>query len=272
MLLYVPVSKADYHLAAHLFRWIAKLGGIGDHPMVLAFAPVGIPDVEAEIIRREAATLGRGVYPIPMSNHPELGWPRSANFIFQEAATYALHNKAHGQNCWYFFELDNVPLKEGWLDTLQAEYDYRDRPCMGTVNKTFRGAQGGRESGKHLVGTAIYPPDYFTQARICRHLHLLNDPFDVALQEQTVPIAWNTKLIQHNWSTCKYTYDPAKEHFTCEPSTARATSRDYATPVSVGGRGPCVVHGCKDNSLVRGLEKLHRNKAKKEPKDNDNER
>lgn len=270
MLLYVPVTKADYHLAAHLFRWMGKLGGIGEHPMVLAFAATGIPDVEAEIIRREALSLSHKVYPIPMGPHPELGWPRSANLIFQEAATYALNNRAHGQKCWYFFELDNVPLKEGWIDTLQAEYDYRERPCMGPINNTFRGPKGGRQDGKHLVGTAIYPVDYFTQARICRHLHLLNDPFDVALQEQTVPIAWDTKLIQHNWSTHKYTYDPAKNHFTCEPSTNRVTSREYATPVSVGPLGPLVVHGCKDLSLIKGLEKLLRNKPKRNLND-DNE-
>lgn len=263
MLLYVPVTKADYHLAAPLFRWMNKLGGgIGEHPMVLAFAVNGIPDVEAEIIRREALTLGPKVYPVPMGNHPELGWPRSPNFIFQEAAISALNNRAHGQNCWYFWELDNVPLKEGWLDDLQAEYDYRGRPCMGAVNDTFRGPKGGKHAGKHLVGAGIYPPDYFTVARICRHLHLLGDPFDVALQEQTVPITWPTKLIQHNWSSCKYSYDPAKVCFTCEPSPDRPTPRSYANPVSMKPQGPLVVHGCKDVTLLRGLEKLLKNKPK----------
>jgi hypothetical protein len=262
MLLYVPVTKADYHLAAPLFRWMNKLGGIGEHPMVLAFAATGVPDVEAEIIRREAHALSPKAYPITMGNHPELGWPRSPNFIFQEAATYALNNRAHGQNCWYFYELDNVPLREGWLDDLQAEYDYRERPCMGVINNTFRGPKGGKLSGQHLVGAGIYPPSYFTKARICRHLHLLADPFDVALQEETVPMTWNTKLIQHNWSTHKYAYDATKEHFVCEPSTDRSTSREYATPVSMKPRGPLVVHGCKDVTLIRGLEKLFKNKPK----------
>jgi hypothetical protein len=251
MLLYVPVTRSDFHLAAPLFRWMKTLGGLGQHPMVVAFAQSGIPDVEAEAIRKALSSLGGSTFVIEQGNHPEYGWPRSANFIFQEAAFYAAQNQAHGQSCWYFYELDNVPLKPGWIDALQAEYEYRERPCMGVVNNTVR--KGNRVTGKHLVGTAIYSPDIFHRASICKHLHLLGDPFDVALEVQIVPLTWDTKLIQHNWSTAKYRLE--KDQAFCENAKDRPASKDYARPVTLGERGPLVVHGVKDTSLIRLLEK-----------------
>lgn len=272
MLLYVPVTRADYHLAAPLFRWMGKIGGLGDHPMVLAVAPSGIPGVEEDALVREALKLSPNVYRIDMGTFPELGWPRNPNFIFQEAAMYAVDNRAHNQKCWYFFELDNVPTREGWLDDLNEEYQYRDRPCMGVINDTVRVTPTGiqRITGKHMVGAGIYPVNYFSQARVCRHLHLLAEPFDVALETQTVPIAWHTKMIQHNWSTCKYRPDPnpKRNWLVCEHSKLRAASKDYAQPVDLGKRGPLVVHGCKDVSLIDALGKNLRNKPKPLPSEN----
>jgi hypothetical protein len=105
-----------------------------------------------------------------------------------------------------------------------------------------------------MVGAGIYPPDIFNRARVCRHLHLLPDPFDVAIQTQVVPMTWNTKLIQHNWSTKSYKLEGNKA--VCESSTARPTSKDYAQPVNLGPNGPCVLHGCKDTTLHRIISSL----------------
>jgi hypothetical protein len=260
MLLYVPVTRADYHLAAPLFKWMAKIGGLGEHPMVVAVAKDGIPGVEEDILIREAMKLSQQVYRIEMGPHPEYGWPRSPNFIFQEAAIYAANNKAHGQKAWFFYELDCVPLKEGWLDELYEEYLFRERPCMGVINDTVRTTEHTQKvTGQHMVGAGIYCPDIFTRASICRHLHILGDPFDVAIEAQVVPMTWNTKMIQHNWSTKNYKYDEESGMATCENSQLRPASKDYAKPVDLGPRGPLVVHGVKDTTLIQLLERNFRN-------------
>jgi hypothetical protein len=257
MLLFIPVTRADYHLATPLLRLFDALGGIGNHTVVVAVAKEGVPAVDADHILHTASKLGDKVYPMQLADVIEYGWPRNANFIFQEAAMTMAVNKAYGEKCWYFFELDNCPTKPGWLDELQAEYDYRARPCMGVINVTTRSRSGGDnyEDGKHLVGAGIYPPNLFSIASVTKHLHILGDPFDVALQHQVVPLTWATGMIQHNWSTKEYKLDGDKA--TCENAKDRPASKVYAQPVNLGDRGPLVVHGCKDTSLIQIVSKRY---------------
>lgn len=269
MLLFIPVTRADCHLAAPLLNLMLELGGIGKHSMVIAIAHEGVSGADTEVILSKAAKLGPKVYPITMNPTVEYGWPRSPNLIFQEAAIYVANQAAYGEKCWYFFELDNCPLKEGWLDTLQQEYDAGGKPCMGVINKTMRSkrANGGQyQDGEHLVGTGIYPPNIFLMASICRNLHVLHDPFDVALQLQVVPMTHGTTLIQHNWSTKNYHHvGGGNTVAVCETNTSRHTSKDYATGVNLGNPSPVVVHGCKDTSLIQLVLKRHTRQDEEQP-------
>jgi hypothetical protein len=50
---------------------------------------------------------------------PVKGWPTGANSLFFTAAE---HVKANKLGTWLFMEPDAIPLRSGWLDTLEMEW------------------------------------------------------------------------------------------------------------------------------------------------------
>jgi len=247
MLLTIPVTKADQHLAKPLLSLMVKLGGIRPHKMLLEFSQT----VPGEV-RKELEELGAQcgeMYSRELKTTDERGWPRSANAVFNETALHVFEDRSYNEAAWYFFELDNTPLCRDWVQKLQDEYNLAKMPCMGVVNKTVRGVGPLRkQDGTHLVGTSIYPVDLWTRVKLCKHLNTLPDPFDVAMQWEVVPMSHHTELIQHNWSTAKYSRKGAR--ITCSPAGSNG-SADYANPVSPRA---VVLHGCKDSSLAKLVE------------------
>jgi hypothetical protein len=248
MLLVIPVTKADQHLAVPLLSLMVKLGGIRPHKILFEFSQT----VPGEL-RKELEELGAQcgeVISRELRSTDERGWPRSANSVFSETALHVFTEKGYGEPAWYFFELDNTPMCRDWLGQLQTEYNLAKMPCMGVVNKTFRGTKELRkQDGNHLVGTAIYPVDLWSRVKLCRHINTLPDPFDVAMQWEVVPMSHDTVLIQHSWGTHKYVKKGAR--IECKPVTDRPGNGDYANPVSPRA---VVVHGCKDSSLAKIVE------------------
>lgn len=248
MLIVIPVSTADQHLATSMLDLILKLGGVRPHKILLAFSQLVSSEKKKEL-EGVAAQCGE-LTSMTLKGSDERGWPRSANSIFSELAMHVHTDRSHGEQFWYFMEADNTPMCRDWADKLAAEYRLAKMPCMGAINKTMRGGgENRRQDGHHLVGTAIYPVDLWTRVRLCKHINMLPDPFDVAIQWEVVPISHNTELIQHNWSTCKYTKRGAR--VVCQSSTDRPNHDDYANPIS---QKAVVVHGCKDGSLAKLVE------------------
>ena len=248
MLLVLPVTRADSKLAKPLLSLMAKLGGIRPHKLVLAFTKT-IPEVERKEIEAEAAPCG-DVTSITLATTDERGWPRSANSVFSECARTVFQNNGWNEPCWYFFEADNTPMCRDWLAQLQAEYNLAKMPCMGVVNRTMRGigTANRHQDGTHLVGTSIYPTDLWKSVKLCKHINLLTDPFDVAIQWEVVPKSHNTELIQHNWNSLRYKRSGVR--ISCQ-STGNYDSTEYAQPVRAKA---VVVHGCKDGSLIKLVE------------------
>lgn len=247
MLLVIPVTKADQHLAKPLLSLMVKLGGVRPHKILFEFSSV-IPGG----LRKELEELGAqcgDTFSRELKTTDERGWPRSANSVFSETALHVFEDRSYGEAAWYFFELDNTPMCRDWVQKLQDEYNLVKLPCMGVVNRTMRGtAQLRRQDGTHLVGTSIYPVDLWSRVRICKHINSLPDPFDVVMQWEVVPMSHNTELIQHSWNSKGYKLRGAR--ITCS-STGKHDSSEYANPVSPKA---VVVHGCKDSTLAKIVE------------------
>jgi hypothetical protein len=248
MLLVIPVTKADQHLAKPLLSLMVKLGGVRPHKILFEFSNL-IPGELRSELHELGAQCGE-IFSRELKTTDERGWPRSANSIFCETALHVFTEKSYGEASWYFFELDNTPMRRDWAGQLQTEYNLAKMPCMGVVNKTIRGtATLRKQDGSHLVGTAIYPVDMWSRVRLCKHLNMLVDPFDVAMQWEVVPISHHTDLIQHSWGTHKYSKRGAR--IECKPVSNRPGCEDYANPISPRA---VVVHGCKDSSLAKIVE------------------
>ena len=248
MLIVIPVTKSDQHLAVPLLSLMVKLGGVRPHKILFEFSSLISGDLRSEL--HELGAQCGEIFSRELKTTDERGWPRSANSVFSETALHVFEEKSYGEKSWYFFELDNTPMCRGWVQKLQDEYELARLPCMGVVNKTIRGtAELRKQDGSHLVGTSIYPADLWSRVKLCRHINMLTDPFDVVMQWETVKISHHTELIQHSWGTHKYSKKGAR--IECKAVANRPGSSDYANP---GSPRAVVVHGCKDSSLAKLVE------------------
>ena len=246
MLTVIPVSHVDARLAERLSKRIQELGGVSTRKALVvgsALTRLRIYDVVENLKR-----AFRSVEVVYLDNIRERGWPMACNDMFYGAYTHLLLKK--NQEPWYFMEPDCVPLKEGWLDALEAGYLAglgKGNPFMGVINPTITVNRRTGErtiTGKHMVGTAVYPPVFPKGCEVL--LKFLDvEPWDIFMQNVILKHGVeDTTLIQHNWSTCNYRR--ADDRIVCDPDNPNG----LANPVRDNA---FILHGCKDESIYSVL-------------------
>jgi hypothetical protein len=173
----------------------------------------------------------------------EVGWPESANHMFVQTAQ--LMAEHYPDEAWYFMEADTCPIKKGWFQALEEEYNRVGKPYMGVISNTVRGNPDGEFwiTGQHMTGTAIYPADFLDR---CKEIHfLMREPWDIAIGKEVVPFCHHTKLIAHRWSSYGYYLKDGVIQIT----KSRAANKFSSTHVQPIPPEAVVVHGCKDSSI-----------------------
>ena len=253
MLIVFPVSAADHELVPPLLKVLKKLGPNGKHPALVVSTPTAV--ASAQNLFEGLKGLFESVDLKVLPTEPLGGWPTACNTHFRETAHLIFDDPNTGSLPWYWFELDNTPLKRGWVDTLQAEYNTAGLPFMGAVHPTHfvqsfddnNEPLEFAEQGHHMVGTGIYPNDLAARSTMLKFLH---QPFDVDMQYEIVPHCHATNLIQHNWSTGNYKIE--NKRIVCKSLHAKRSPIDHAQPVDPDA---VVLHGCKDGSLAEVIER-----------------
>jgi hypothetical protein len=248
MLLVLPVSRADADLASALAAHIVRLGSCEGHELLV----VGTQRTKTEA-EEVQVTLG-GVFDEARLFIPEMeceiGWPQSANYLWRETVKYLA--KQGNELPWYWFEADNTPMRKGWLDEVETEYSQAEKPFLGAVQPTRLVDSNTKEfvrlDGEHVIGTCVYPADFHETSLLWKYVRFDEDervePFDVYLRHEIRPQTAVAKTIHNNWRTKSYERgkdgiqgQPIDKHSVCSP-----------IPISA-----CVVHGCKDGSLIKTL-------------------
>jgi hypothetical protein len=251
MLLVLPVSKADLKLASKLAGHLALLGNLARHRL-LVVGTLMTKD-EAGVLKDQLAPSFAGVDLFVPDSECELGWPQSANHLW--ARTVRHLQRTGNQDPWYWFEADNTPIREDWLDAVETEYNQAAKPFLGAVQPTRMLDRNTGEfvkvDGEHVIGTCVYPADFSRRSLLWSYTRIDAapdvEPFDVYLRHEMRPNTAVSQLIHNNWRTKNYEID--------------ADGRIYCDPIddlSVYGPVPtnaAVVHGCKDGSLIEALQK-----------------
>lgn len=258
MLLVIPVSEADMHLADDVVALIKAFGPYHHHDLLV----VGTEENAASMNK----LLGELT---PLFNKSDIrvfqggvkGWPLGPNFYWRSTILHLYEQTSDIGMPWYWFELDNTPLKQGWLDTLQVEYNRSNAIFMGPKHATYvKGPEGELVvQGYHMCGTAIYPSNFVEHSTLWRVEGGI--AFDVWVQWEVLPKLHETLYMQHNWKTRNYRRKASRiisDNFDM-PHPDLHTNNPIA-PDAV------VCHGCKDGSLARLiLDELDENVAKAAP-------
>jgi hypothetical protein len=244
MLLVIPVSEADVKLANPVLALMKAFGPYQHHDLLVVGSTENANDVNR--IREALSPMFRKSE-AHIFDCPAKGWPLGPNFYFRASI---LHMFASGllDQAWYWFELDNTPLKAGWLDALQTEYNLSQAIFMGAKQATYYRDKDDKLviDGHHMCGTAIYPADFTNRSSLWKFENGI--AFDVWIQWEILPHLHDTKLMQHNWKTINYRRERGQivsDNFDMPHPDLH--TNDPIHPDAV------VCHGCKDGSLAKLL-------------------
>lgn len=248
MLIVVPVSTSDAHLIPAFTAALRRCGGIKQHTCLVVATPSAA--AEAQKVAECLEELSSGCKQITLEADPHGGWPLACNIHYHDTVDYLARTK--NEQFWYWMELDNTPLKQGWADALSDEYHRERKPYLGPLVPTWKIDNPGtpnerkRQEADHMLGTAIYPANHHMRGIFWKHAST-GMPFDVAQQYevggQNNQNVHNTKLIQHQWGVVNFRRENGV--IICDDRD-RKYDISYAGPLSDEA---VVHHGCKDGSL-----------------------
>lgn len=258
MKIIIPVSERDITLATALSELLVLQGGLGAHHGILLTAP-NVTSRDGEIasnLQKAFGTFTRvplegGITEVGGPQHPFQPHVYAANQMFQSAVRWLA--STNNQEEWYWFEADNVPLKERWADELSRDYLNSialRRPFLGKVlplaiYENKEGVVTIREDAAqpYMMGSGIYPARFDNYSQLWKSAKSI--PWDVSCQWEVTPKATDTNKIVHNHSTKEYKQTEGNKYsckLVSEPSRSKT---DITIPEDA-----LVFHGCKDTSLL----------------------
>jgi len=248
VIIVLPISKNDFTQPLSVFSFIKTLRGFScyeNHELLMVGNPSDVSYINAVYGLIEDLFPKKKIH-IFNEDGPR-GWPEGPNFYWKQTIEYLKWEE--NKLPWFWMELDCVPLKPNWANILEQEYIKNNKPCMGTVQDTTTITKDMYRIviGKHLQGTAIYPPRVDEICSIWQYVDQLPTAFDVITQWEIMPNTADTKLIQQGFRTHKYKlhFNPFK--IQGEDNGDQGGAVSYNTPLN---REAVIHHGCKDSSLA----------------------
>lgn len=233
MICVLGFAQTDANQAIDLLRFCKELGGSPNHDILLVADCATDYNLCLEA-KKCAGEAFRSVTLITNSCAVR-GWPQGANSLFAAASKYAhcVHEP------FLFLEPDCTPLKPGWLDAIEAEYNAEPKkPFMGCVYKS----DSPGLAGEFLSGISVYPPDSVFNVDAAP-----KSAWDVTNREHMLKHGKHTDLIWNFWGTRNLspTFVEAKT-----PQTPiNAFTLADIPPKAV------LQHRCKNGTLIQLLRK-----------------
>lgn len=234
MIVVFSSSHKDYAGTVKLLEWCRELGRYDrHHALIVAANTLEMAQVsKLDQLAKDCAFSK--VISIRLRQEDNRGWPYAPNKMFQQAVEWI---EQYGRAAFVWVESDAVPLKPGWVDTIEAEYLKQGRPFMGTIFEWV----SATKYLPHLNGNAVYP----------QNLRQLNPyvmaatqlPWDCTRPDLTLPRTFRSQLFQHDWGDRVTNVPPT---FPDKDSLKRIRS------------DAVLFHRCKDGTLIDRLrEEMH---------------
>jgi hypothetical protein len=250
MLVVIPVSSADAALTPDFSAVLRHFGPYSGHEALVVVRPSD--QSHGEKLWKSLDGLFDKCELHVFSQDGPIGWPKGPNFYWGTTCHHLQFERGN-KLPWLWMELDSTPLRKGWLDDIETEYNMAKMPFLGVLETTHAtDAEGNRkEMGRHLVGVAVYPPNIGDYSTLCSYAARMDMAFDVLCQWELVPRSHNSKLFQHGFRTQSYRRN-AGGLFQGEDNNNFPNGIRFDAEIRPDA---ALFHGCDDGSLARAVLK-----------------
>lgn len=198
MIVAISYHQGDKPLMERWAAHVKKLGPYLKHEIILCPSH----GASTDNILLPLQNCFKQVHLVPNS-HSEKGWPVSCNRSFQ---TIAWHSMLVLKQPFLFMEPDAIPIKEGWIDAIEAEYIAKGMPFMGDFVELTKALGNERGVIDHMSGIAVYhwdlsryAPRVFNCTSQDQHGKETEYAWDIFAASDIVHKMHTTSLIQHDW-------------------------------------------------------------------------
>lgn len=231
MLVVLPFYSGDAWLATKNLEWANQLDGTLPYECILS----SDSKTDSSQVLALAKTIFTKVSECKYDRVQYDHWPFAQNNAFCQTARFVERFKQP----WFWWEVDSVPIRKGWLAALEAEYLNGKKPFGGHWNP---------DTGI-FNGVAIYPssvPRYSYRAAMCDLLEprkmadgsMYQPPWDFYCSSEVFPhLHIMNALMQHVWDV----------------NGKCPTFPDDDSVKRILRPGIVLFHRCKDGSLIERL-------------------
>ena len=189
MIVAISYYDGDLELMRRWARHVEKLGPYPNHTILVALSHLVTTEGVIEHLQGFGKVVVRNCW------HTERGWPISCNAAFEFIGRMA---ESEFKAPFLFMEPDAVPLCEGWIDKIEAEYKSCGKPFMGDFINT-QTYDHLKSVPNHMSGIAVYT-NFLSHNAPSIFRNEVN-AWDVVSAKDVVPKMHKTNLIHHDFDT-----------------------------------------------------------------------
>lgn len=256
MIYVIPVSLSDAHLIDPLCDVVEHLGGMKGRRVIVVSDPQASP--EAARLKDRMIRAGAKAESHVFNANCEGGWPGACNRYFFMAVNYLTFILKINEP-FYWFELDNTPVKEGWIERLGSEWGsaVNDRKRFMGVLREYMGLNGQGQMVSHgliMNGSAVYPANFGAISPLIRSIIKDKRPWDVFMRNEITGNPKNpnvrdiSNLVTFNWGTENYRRENGEIVCDQRPRPEGLITSDKTYPIT---DETILVHGDKSGTLAR---------------------
>jgi len=288
MLVVLPVHRGDANLAVRTLEVSAKLEFITEHQLLIAYPHDIGPSIQNVVAAAKQAfqTVREWAIPHAIPN----SWPQGPNKMFASVTAYIRNKFDFDKDAnprefhpFLWMEPDLVPLHKGYLNRIMAEYKMGGKPCLGKIVPTYlyqvlerETDENGRvgkpiklgeryQDGVHMVGAGVYDRNVRSIIPWVDATVDMEMGFDVVLQGEIAQRngaeftrVTPSELIAHYPKSGNYRIIQRGDFIevACDAHQDAPTKEPFKFS-TYGHAGPCMVHGCKDDTIHQIVEYAH---------------
>jgi hypothetical protein len=185
MLIVIPVSSSDISTAPDFPLLVQKFGPYPNHKVVFVSRPSEVE--HAKILMDQISGLFGGSDLYVLRQECSEDYPQKPNFFWEDTCRH-LEFERGNKLPWLWLGLDSTPLRSGWIDAIETEYNLAKMPFLGVFKS--------HEEGEYLGGTAVYPANIGEFSILCSYASKMPIPFDLLCRWEFTPRAHNSELFQ----------------------------------------------------------------------------